>query len=50
MNAITQKLEKFATERNWEQFHSPKNLIMALVHHAKTNRDDYKISILMYRI
>ncbi len=31
MNAITQKLEKFATERNWEQFHSPKNLIMALV-------------------
>ena len=24
------KLQKFADERNWEQFHSPKNLVMAL--------------------
>ncbi|MEW6714300.1 MAG: hypothetical protein AB1306_04315 [Nitrospirota bacterium] len=23
---IQQKLRKFAEERNWEQFHSPKNL------------------------
>ena len=23
-------LEKFASERNWQQFHSPKNLVMAL--------------------
>lgn len=23
-------LDKFATERNWEQFHSPKNLLLAL--------------------
>ena len=23
-------LDKFATDRNWEQFHSPKNLILAL--------------------
>ena len=23
-------LEKFATDRNWSQFHSPKNLVMAL--------------------
>ncbi|HBO1348762.1 TPA: nucleotide pyrophosphohydrolase [Pseudomonas aeruginosa] len=23
-------LERFATERNWAQFHSPKNLVMAL--------------------
>ncbi len=25
-----EKLEQFAKERNWEQFHSPKNLSMAL--------------------
>lgn len=24
------KLQEFAKERNWEQFHSPKNLVMAL--------------------
>jgi dCTP diphosphatase len=23
-------LDKFATDRNWEQFHSPKNLLLAL--------------------
>ncbi|WP_329006574.1 hypothetical protein [Pseudomonas aeruginosa] len=23
-------LERFAAERNWAQFHSPKNLVMAL--------------------
>lgn len=28
--AIQQKLEKFAKERDWNQFHSPKNLSMAL--------------------
>jgi len=27
---IQQKLRKFAEDRNWEQFHSPKNLSMAL--------------------
>lgn len=27
---IQKKLRKFAEERNWEQFHSPKNLSMAL--------------------
>tara|TARA_Y100000748_G_C15464586_1_gene476345 strand:+ start:190 stop:537 length:348 start_codon:yes stop_codon:yes gene_type:complete len=27
---IQQRLEKFAKDRNWEQFHSPKNLTMAL--------------------
>ena len=25
-----QRLDKFAKERNWDQFHSPKNLTMAL--------------------
>ena len=28
---LTDKLEQFATDRNWKQFHSPKNLILALV-------------------
>jgi len=30
MNSIKAKLKKFAKERNWEQYHSPKNLSMAL--------------------
>lgn len=28
--AIRQRLREFAEERDWEQFHSPKNLSMAL--------------------
>lgn len=31
---IQQKLRKFAEERNWSQFHSPKNLSMALAAEA----------------
>ena len=27
---IQKRLEKFAKDRNWEQFHTPKNLTMAL--------------------
>ncbi|KPA91575.1 putative pyrophosphatase [Pseudomonas asplenii] len=27
---LAQALEKFASDRNWAQFHSPKNLVMAL--------------------
>jgi NTP pyrophosphatase (non-canonical NTP hydrolase) len=27
---LTYELENFATDRNWKQFHSPKNLILAL--------------------
>ena len=30
MKELTQKLREFAAERDWEQFHSPKNLAMAL--------------------
>ena len=30
MKELTQKLREFAKERDWEQFHSPKNLAMAL--------------------
>ncbi len=28
--ALTQALRQFAAERDWDQFHSPKNLVMAL--------------------
>jgi len=31
---ISDDLKKFAIERNWEQFHTPKNLSMALIAEA----------------
>ena len=31
MNELIQQLRDFAGERDWEQFHSPKNLSMALI-------------------
>lgn len=30
VTALTEELRAFANERDWEQFHSPKNLAMAL--------------------
>lgn len=30
LNELQNKLKKFANDRNWQQFHSPKNLVMAL--------------------
>lgn len=30
-NALRDRLKAFANERDWEQFHSPKNLAMALI-------------------
>ena len=30
LDVITQRLRKFAKDRDWDQFHSPKNLTMAL--------------------
>ena len=30
MNELIEMLRKFNQERDWEQFHSPKNLVMAL--------------------
>ena len=30
MEELIQSLRKFAAERDWDQFHSPKNLAMAL--------------------
>jgi dCTP diphosphatase len=32
--ALAERLRQFAIERDWEQFHSPKNLAMALVGEA----------------
>ena len=31
LEVLRRRLERFAVERDWEQFHSPKNLILALV-------------------
>ncbi|MNN74929.1 hypothetical protein D3C81_1911840 [compost metagenome] len=30
VEGAAQALQKFAADRNWQQFHSPKNLVMAL--------------------
>lgn len=30
LEALAAELRNFATERDWDQFHSPKNLVMAL--------------------
>ena len=32
--ALTQRLREFAAARDWEQFHTPKNLAMALIAEA----------------
>jgi len=34
LEALRQRLAAFARERDWEQFHSPKNLSMALIAEA----------------
>jgi NTP pyrophosphatase (non-canonical NTP hydrolase) len=34
IEALRQRLATFASERDWEQFHSPKNLSMALIAEA----------------
>jgi len=31
LEALQQRLREFARERDWDQFHSPKNLAMALI-------------------
>ena len=30
LEKISERLKKFSKDRNWEQYHSPKNLAMAL--------------------
>lgn len=34
LTALARRMREFAEERDWEQFHSPKNLAMALVGEA----------------
>jgi NTP pyrophosphatase (non-canonical NTP hydrolase) len=34
LDTLNQRLKAFAQERDWEQFHSPKNLSMALIAEA----------------
>jgi NTP pyrophosphatase (non-canonical NTP hydrolase) len=34
LEALRQRLRRFAAERDWDQFHSPKNLAMALITEA----------------
>ena len=34
VNEVSNRLRKFAKDRNWDQFHSPKNLSMALAAEA----------------
>jgi NTP pyrophosphatase (non-canonical NTP hydrolase) len=34
LEAIRQRLEKFSAARDWDRFHSPKNLSMALIAEA----------------
>lgn len=31
LNELKQRLQQFVDERDWEQFHSPKNLAMAMI-------------------
>ncbi|KAK1260658.1 hypothetical protein QJS04_geneDACA002373 [Acorus gramineus] len=31
LKGLSRKLEEFAKERNWEQYHSPRNLLLAMV-------------------
>lgn len=34
LQALAERLRRFAQERDWEQFHAPKNLAMALIGEA----------------
>lgn len=34
LSSLTERLRHFASERNWDQFHTPKNLAMALTGEA----------------
>ena len=42
MRALINKLRKFADERDWEQFHSPKNLSMALAVEASEILENFQ--------
>lgn len=40
LSSLSNALEAFATERDWHQFHSPKNLAMALTVEAAIVREN----------
>jgi NTP pyrophosphatase (non-canonical NTP hydrolase) len=42
LSALARRLREFAGERDWEQFHSPKNLAMALVGEAGELAAEYQ--------
>ena len=42
MENLIKKLRKFAEERDWEQFHSPKNLSMALAVEAAELMENFQ--------
>lgn len=42
VQALLQELKQFAEERNWEQFHSPKNLSMALTVEAAELQEHFQ--------
>ena len=42
LETVTQKLREFAAERDWEQFHDPKNLAMAVVSEAGELAAEYR--------
>lgn len=37
LHLLKQKMADFAKERNWDQFHSPRNLLLAMVTYANTH-------------
>lgn len=42
LDAVTQELHAFVAERNWEQFHDPKNLAMLLASEAGELLAEYR--------
>ena len=42
LEAIIQELREFASDRDWEQFHDPKNLAMAVVSEAGELAAEYR--------
>lgn len=42
ITSLTKKIRKFAKDRNWEKFHSPKNLSMALICEAAELTENFQ--------
>lgn len=36
---LSRKLEEFAKARDWEKYHSPRNLLLAMVHPTLSNHE-----------